>query len=296
MKILVTGCNGLLGQKLVALLSGMSDVSVVATARSPLAGSWPVAFALLDITDTKMVSDVVAQHRPDVIIHGAAMTQVDICEQDKDAAYKTNVVGTENIIEAARQCNAHLVYVSTDFVFDGQRGMLTEDEAPGPVNYYGETKLIAEQRVIESGLSWSIVRTVLVYGIIPGVLRSNILTWVKKSLEEGKRINVVNDQWRTPTLAEDLALGCYLAALKRAQGIYHISGKDYVSVYDIAVRTADYFNLDASQITPVPTSMLPQPAKRPAKTGFNIGKAERELGYAPHSLSEGIAIVAKQIE
>jgi dTDP-4-dehydrorhamnose reductase len=295
-KILLTGCNGLLGQKLVALLNGTSDVSVVATARSPLAGSWPVAFALMDITDAKMVADVVGQHSPDVIIHGAAMTQVDICEQNKEAAYKTNVVGTENIIAAARQCNAHLVHVSTDFVFDGQRGMLTEDDAPGPVNYYGETKLIAEQRVIESGLSWSIVRTVLVYGIIPGVLRSNILTWVKKSLEEGKRIQVVNDQWRTPTLADDLAYGCYLVASKRAQGIYHISGKDYVSVFDIAMRAADYFGLDASFITPVPTSMLPQPAKRPAKTGFNISKAINELGYAPHSLSEGIAIVAKQIE
>ncbi|MGC3944910.1 MAG: dTDP-4-dehydrorhamnose reductase [Chryseolinea sp.] len=295
MKILVTGCNGLLGQKLIALLSSIPGVALVATARKPLAGSWSVPFELMDITDPATVMRVVSTHAPDVIIHGAAMTQVDACELQKEECYRINVGGVENMIKAARQYNAHLVHVSTDFVFDGKHDMLAENEQPAPVNYYGECKWKAEQLVMASDIPWSIVRTVLVYGIIPGVQRSNIVTWVKQSLEEGKQIRVVSDQWRTPTLAEDLASGCYLVAAKRAGGVYHISGKDFVSIYDIAMRTASFFGLDASLITPVETAALPQPARRPLRTGFNISKAKKDLGYDPHSLSEGISILAKQI-
>ena len=270
MKILVTGCNGLLGQKLIALLTTLPEVTLIATARTPLAGSWSVPFELMDITDRSGVTRVVSAHRPDVIIHAAAMTQVDICEQQKEQCYRTNVGGVDNMIEAAGQIDAHLVHVSTDFIFDGQRDRLTEEDKPGPVNYYGECKWQAEQHVMASGISWAIVRTVLVYGIIPGVQRSNIVTWVKQNLEEGKPIRVVSDQWRTPTLAEDLAYGCYLVGAKRAPGIYHVSGKDFVSVYDIAMRTASFFGLDDTLITPVESSALPQPARRPLRTGFDI--------------------------
>jgi dTDP-4-dehydrorhamnose reductase len=293
-KILVTGCNGLLGQKLIALLTTLPEVKIVATARTPLAGAWNVPFDLIDIAKPDAVERV-ASHNPDVIIHAAAMTQVDVCEQNKEACYQTNVVGVEHMIEAARQCGAHLVHVSTDFVFDGEQEMLREEDTPNPVNYYGSCKWIAEQRVMASGVSYSIVRTVLVYGIIPGVLRSNIITWVKSSLEEGKRIQVVNDQWRTPTLAEDLAQGCYLAAAKRAQGIFHLSGKDYLSVYGIAMRAANFFHLDASLINPIASANLQQPARRPPRTGFNIDKARRELGFEPRSLDEGLVIVSAQM-
>jgi len=294
-KILVTGCNGLLGQKLIALLTTLPEVNLVATARTPLAGAWDVPFELMDVTDTAAVEQVIARHTPGVIIHAAAMTQVDVCEQNQEACYRANVLGVENIIQAARRCGAHLVHVSTDFIFDGQREMLREDDAPNPVNYYGACKWIAEQRVMASDVSSTIVRTVLVYGILPGIVRSNILTWVKESLENGKRIQVVNDQWRTPTLAEDLAYGCYLAASKGARGIYHLSGKDYLSIYDIAMRTADFFGLDTSLVIPIESTKLQQPAQRPPRTGFNIEKARRELGYEPHSLNEGIAMVATQL-
>ncbi|MEJ1238562.1 NAD(P)-dependent oxidoreductase [Chryseolinea sp. T2] len=295
MKILVTGCNGLLGQKMISLLASVPEVTVIATARTPLAGSWSVPFELMNITDASAVARVVTAHAPDVIVHAAAMTQVDICEQNKEECYRVNVSGVENMIEASRTCNAHLVHVSTDFIFDGKRDRLAEGDQPGPVNYYGQCKWQAEQLVVASNISWSIVRTVLVYGIIPGVQRSNIVTWVKQSLEQGKQIRVVNDQWRTPTLAEDLAYGCYLVAKKRANGIYHISGKDFVSIYEIAMQTAAFFGLDDSLITPVESAALPQPAKRPLRTGFDISKATSELGYHPHSLAEGISVLASQI-
>jgi dTDP-4-dehydrorhamnose reductase len=125
--------------------------------------------------------------------------------------------------------------------------------------------------------------------------RSNIVLWVKNSLEQGKTIQVVNDQWRTPTLAEDLAIGCYLAATKNARGIYNISGKDFLSPYDIAIQTADYFGLDKSLIKKTDSTQFKQPARRPLTTGFIIEKARIELGYEPHSFLEGIRILAEQM-
>jgi dTDP-4-dehydrorhamnose reductase len=199
------------------------------------------------------------------------------------------------MISACAVNNIHLVHVSTDFIFDGSDGPLAEDEAPNPVNYYGESKLAGEQLIQKSKIDWAILRTVLVYGITHDMSRSNIVVWVKNNLEAGKEIQVVNDQWRTPTLAEDLAMGCYLAAIKKAKGIYHISGKDFLTPYDIAIATADYFKLDKSLIKATDSSKFTQPAKRPPKTGFIIDKAKRDLGYEPHSFLEGIAILAGQI-
>ena len=296
MRILVTGANGLLGQKLVALLLQDKNIHLIATARNP-----PVTtltrgeFHALDTTNKEQVESVVNKTRPDVIINTAAMTQVDDCEKDHEACIANNVTAVDNLIGACKQINAHLIHLSTDFIFDGTQGPLDELAEPHPVNFYGESKLAAEKLVRFSDLNWSILRTVLVYGVVPDMSRSNIVLWVKKSLEDGKKISVVNDQWRTPTLAEDLAMGCYLAATKKAKGIYNISGKDFLSPYDIAVQTANFFKLDSSLINATDSNQFKQPARRPLKTGFIIDKAKKELGYEPHSFLEGLAIMAKQL-
>jgi dTDP-4-dehydrorhamnose reductase len=297
MKILVTGSNGLLGQKLTELLEKNKSVGLIATAAKPSA--LPISqgrFSLLDITDASAVDRVADEVRPDVIINTAAMTQVDHCEVQREACWKANVTAVENLVKAAKRNNIHLVHVSTDFIFDGTKELLDENAVPKPVNYYGESKLAGEKVVLESDISWSILRTVLVFGITKDMSRSNIVLWVKKNLEQGKVIQVVNDQWRTPTLAEDLAMGCYLAAKKRAKGIYNISGKDYLSVYDIAIRTAEFFKLDKSLIKETDSTKFTQPARRPPRTGFVIDKARKELGYEPRSFEEGLSVLASQIE
>lgn len=296
MRILVTGSNGLLGQKLTALLQEDSTVQLIATARS--ASVIPIEkgeFHLLDITNAVEVDAIIASTQPDVIINTAAMTNVDQCETEKEACWKNNVTSVENLISACEKYSIRLVHVSTDFIFDGSHGPLKEDEPASPVNYYGESKLAAEQIVLNSSIESCILRTVLVYGITNDMSRSNIVLWVKKSLEEGKTIQVVNDQFRTPTLAEDLAMGCYLAAIKYAKGIYHISGKDFLSPYEIALATAKYFNLDKTLIKPTDSNTFKQPAARPLITGFIIEKARKELGYEPRSFTEGIAILNSQL-
>ncbi|MCB0489132.1 MAG: SDR family oxidoreductase [Cyclobacteriaceae bacterium] len=297
MKILVTGANGLLGQKLVKLLDTDSDVDLVATARKPLSISLGRAsFSLLDITDKDDILKCLQKYQPDVVVNTAAMTQVDDCETDRDACWLSNVSAVEYLVDACAKINAHLIHISTDFIFDGSHGPLTEEEPAKPVNYYGESKLAGEEVVKRSSIDWTILRTVLVYGITTDLSRSNIVLWVKKSLEDGKNINVVNDQWRTPTLAEDLAMGCYLAAKKKATGIYHVSGDEMMTPYDIAIKTAEYFKLDKSLVHATDSTKFKQPAARPLTTGFDITKAKTQLGYKPHTFTEGLAILADQIQ
>lgn len=296
MKILVTGANGLLGQKLSALLIEDKDVFPILTAREKL--SFPATqgeFRAMDITDGEAVQRVIESEKPSVVINTAAMTLVDQCETQQDLCWKNNVTAVESLIQACTSAKSHLIHVSTDFIFDGSHGPLDETAVPNPVNFYGKSKAAAEKLILDSDVSWAILRTVLVFGITHDLSRSNIVLWVKENLEKEKSIKVVNDQWRTPTLAEDLAMGCYLAAKQKAKGIYNISGEDFMTPYDIAIATAEFFNLDKTLISPVDATTFTQPAKRPAKTGFIIEKAKRELGYQPRSFKEGLALLAKQI-
>lgn len=297
-KILITGSNGLLGQKLVELLLTQPHVQCIATARGAnrLPFTEGYAYYSMDITDREQVNDVIAQVKPDVIVHGAAMTNVDQCEFEKENCWAQNVKAVEYIVEACQQHNIFLCHVSTDFIFDGADGPYTEEGEANPLSFYGWSKYAAEKVVEHSKLRWAIARTVLVYGIAYDMSRSNIILWVKKSLEEKKNIKVVTDQWRTPTLAEDLAMGCFLIADQEAEGVFNISGKDLLTPYEMAIMTAEYFGLDKSLIAQADSSTFTQPAKRPARTGFVLDKSQTVLGYTPHSFTEGIAILAGQLK
>lgn len=297
-KILVTGSNGLLGQKLVYKLKDRADVELVATARGEnrLLDQAGYQFLSMDICNRQNVDEVIDQVEPDHIIHTAAMTQVDDCELDHEACDKANVDAVQYIVDAAERNNSHLVHISTDFIFNGEEGPYDEEGVADPLSYYGNAKWKGEQIVQNSKLRWAILRTVLVYGIVDNMSRSNIVLWAKGALEKGNPINVVDDQFRSPTLAEDLADGCILAVDKDAEGIYNISGKDQYSIIDLVRTVADYYGLDKSLINPVSSETLNQPAKRPPITGFILDKARRELGYDPHGFTEGIAIMEKQME
>jgi len=295
MKILYTGANGLLGQKISAATPQYSNHAFLATARGKnrTKNLGTASYASMDITDRQGIENVLSEFRPDVIIHGAAMTHVDECEQHKELAYNLNVVGTQNIVDAAKELGVHVVHISTDFIFDGQDGPYNEEGIPNPVSYYGETKLQAEH-IVQTVDSWSILRTVLVIGIAEDLSRSNIVLWAKGALEKAQPIRVVDDQFRTPTLAEDLAQGALLAATQRAQGIFNISGPDFMSIYELVESVAEHFGLSMATVTRVDSSTLNQPAVRPPRTGFNISKAVENLGYRPHSFKEALEIIAQQ--
>jgi len=298
MRILVTGANGLLGQKLVKLLVERNE-EVIATSHSESRIDYlgdAFDYVQMDITNKAEVLKVISDIKPEVIINTAAMTNVDQCETEQEQCLLLNVESVKFLVEAAEKNNAHLVHLSTDFIFDGEAGPYLEDDTPNPISFYGQSKWDAEQHIMQSECKWSILRTVLVYGITSGMSRSNIILWVKESIEQGKQLKIVDDQWRSPTLAEDLAMGCYLTAQKGAAGVFNISGKNFLSPYDMAMKTCDYFNLDKSFITRADSSTFKQTAKRPPKTGFNIDKAKEVLGYDPVSFEEGIAILNKQVQ
>ncbi len=295
--ILITGANGLLGQKLVELLVQQSTVDLIATAKGEnrLPNSAGYRYVSLDITNSGEVNTVFDTYQPDVVIHTAAMTNVDTCETDHIGCELLNVTAVAYLIEACQKHDTFLCHLSTDFIFDGTDGPYTEEAIPNPISVYGASKLRAEKLLETSSIRWAIARTVLVFGIVSDMSRTNIILWVKKSLEEGNQINVVTDQFRTPTLAEDLAMGCWLIAHKEAQGIFNISGSDFLTPYEMAIKTANFYGLPVELIKQADSSTFSQPAKRPPRTGFILDKARRELGYQPRTFDEGIALMAKQI-
>lgn len=290
MKILITGANGLLGQHLIKQL--LDKHIIIATSkgesRLPFSENHNYSYHELDVTDGPNVNLFIHRIHPDVIIHAAAMTQVDECELNKVECWNVNVTATRFLLDAAKEINCRFIYISTDFVFDGLHGPYTEDAQPNPVNYYGSSKWGAEKAVEESGLPWTIIRTVLVTGNPLNGTRYNIVTWVKEKLENGERVRMVDDQYRTPTFIDDLVQGVLLVLEKNATGIFHISGKDSLTPYAIAIETARLLQLDESLIHKAVSSDFPEAPMRPPSTNFNIGKAERELGYQPHSFMEGL--------
>jgi dTDP-4-dehydrorhamnose reductase len=300
MKILVTGSNGLLGQKIVYACLGKykNQVELVATARgnNRLIQQNGYFYQPMDISNHANVLEVIEMHKPEIVIHAAAMTNVDACESDKEGCLQNNVHAVQYIVDACNRFGAHLVHVSTDFIFDGLNGPYTEEAEPNPVSYYGWSKAEAEKIVKETSNSWAILRTILVYGVADHMSRSNVVLWAKSALEKGNPINVVDDQYRMPTLAEDLAEGCLLAATQKANGVFNISGPDYMNIFELVTRVADHFGLDKSIVQRTDSTDLNQPAKRPPRTGFDLTKSRAVLGYNPHSFEEGLDILEEQLK
>jgi len=297
MRILLTGSNGLLGQKIVKLLSGNDDVELLATSKGENRVTNQIGYKYqnLDITNTQEIKQVFDDFKPTTVINTAAMTNVDACESDKELCWDLNVNAVQYLIEASEKHNSHLIHLSTDFVFDGESGPYKETDQPNPLSYYGESKYEAEKLLQQSSIKWSIVRTIIVYGIAENMSRSNIVLWAKEALEKGNPLTIVEDQFRAPTLSEDLAMACWLIAEKEATGIYHISGKDIMSIIELVYRVADFYNYDKSIVSPIASTSLNQAAKRPPKTGFILDKSINDLGYTPCSFEEGLAILERQL-
>ncbi|MEE1945164.1 SDR family oxidoreductase [Pedobacter sp. KR3-3] len=296
--VLVTGSNGLLGQKITEQVVNQGGVKLIATAKGD--NRYPVdtgyVYATMDILNPKEVREVIALYKPDAIIHTAAMTNVDTCETEKELAYQLNVEAVQTLIEVCGEFDIQLVHLSTDFIFDGANGPYDEEAEPNPLSYYGQTKLEAEELLKKSNIRWAILRTIIVYGIVSDMSRSNIVLWAKGALEKGSPLNIVNDQWRMPTLAEDLAACCLLAVEHEAQGVFNVSGKDMMSISELVARVADFWGLDKSLINEISAATLNQAAKRPVRTGFILDKAMTQLQYQPHSFEEGLAIVDEQLK
>jgi dTDP-4-dehydrorhamnose reductase len=288
-KVLITGSNGLLGQKLVKLFLAEEGAEVHALSKGPnrLINKRGYAYYDIDLLDSEALLACLKTISPDIIIHTAAMTNVDACELHQEQCDKMNVGVVADIVAYCKKHPVHLIHLSTDFIFDGNKGSVyKEEDLPDPVNYYGLSKWKSEKLIAESGIHCAILRTILVYGLVEGNDRSNIVLWVKNSLEQKKHINVVTDQLRMPTLSDDLAEACLLAVRHEANGVFHVSSSVLMSIYEIALAVADAFDLDKKYIHPVSSDALILPAKRPLSTGFDLNKSIEQINLPSYSFTE----------
>ncbi|MFT4025093.1 MAG: SDR family oxidoreductase [Flavihumibacter sp.] len=296
-KILVTGANGLVGKSLVRLLL-QKGYAVIAVGKGPCRLNLEHAaltYYAADITHPFEMQLILEKEQPAVVVHGAAMTQADDCELKQNEAHVCNVEATARLLMDAEAFSGFFVFLSTDFVFDGEKGMYNETDSESPISWYGSTKLEAEALVQTAEMPWAIVRTCLVYGPATEQGRSNIYSWVKDSLQQQKPIKVVDDQWRTPTWVEDLAGGLLLVIRQRAAGTWHLSGPDYTTPYQMALSIARYYGFDERLISRVTAATFSQPAKRPLRTGFDISKARQALGYDPGSFDKNLPVIDSQL-
>lgn len=270
-KILVIGGNGLLGSKIVKLAQTKYDC--VSTHRT--CAIHPSSLKL-DITSQDEVFHVFKTVKPNIIMHVAAETNVDRCETDRNWAWKVNAEGTANVAEACGEMNLKLVYVSTDYVFDGERGLYMEQDTLNPINYYGLTKLKGEEFVRERCKDYLIARTSVLFGWHPW--KKNFATWAIEALRCGKRIEVVDDHFNSPTLADNLSEALLELVEKDFNGIYHTAGSERISRYEFVVKIAKIFDLDIGLVKPIKMKELKAwVAKRPRDSSLCIDKARREL-------------------
>jgi len=292
-RILITGANGLLGQKLVKLLLRRGIPFLATSSGKNRNPDCPLMnYAEMDITSAERVQLVFEQFNPTHVIHTAALTNVDYCELHPDECEKVNVTGTTNLLEASENRNAHFLFLSTDFVFNGKMGPYKEEDEVDPLSEYARSKVKAEQKLMSSSYAnWSIVRTIIVYGTGHNLSRSNLILWAIKALREDQELKIVDDQFRAPTWAEDLAWGCLEICRLGEKGIFHLAGPTTYSILEIVQRVARHFGFSEGHITPLSSKELSQPAKRPPMTGFDLSKANRLLNYRPKALEDTLDLL-----
>ncbi|NVO09024.1 MAG: SDR family oxidoreductase [Bacteroidales bacterium] len=294
MKILVTGANGLIGRKTIKALQIGNKNQIFATSQRKIQANPNIEFFTVNLIYSD-INKLVETLKPDVLIHCAALSSPDACEVDKYSCKKLNVEVTSRFATACRDYGTHLIFLSTDFIFDGKKADYTETDFPAPICYYGESKLEIENIIQDMKIGATIVRTSLVYGYEEHLSRSNIALRVIDHLKNGLSYRVPFDQIRTPTLAEDLALALITIAEKREGGVFNVSGGEKLSVYEFSKRIAVCFGFDESLLISTSTEELSEPAIRPLNTSLDITKAKILLNYQPTSLNDSLKILKNQL-
>ena len=278
-KLLVIGASGQVGSALMKHLSEKNNV--VGTYSS----SNKKGLVHLDITDEKEVSKLIQKINPSIIFHCSAAISIDFCEKNPDAARKINVDGTKNVVEAAKKIGAKVVYLSTEYVFDGRKGPYSETDNPNPINVYGKNKLEGE-KVVLSAQNSLVIRSTLIFSL--GYDTKSLLNVIVKSLKSGQEIKIVDDQITNPISADNLAEAISDLALKNKSGIYNVASKERMSRYEFAIKAAKALGLNSSLIKPVKSAYFRQNAKRPLSCGLKIDKFLRNSKVKLLSLEEAV--------
>ena len=288
MKIMILGANGFTGRRILKRLAPRHQV-MACSLHPDILPEEGYQFQTLNMVDADTTDSLLKDFQPEVIINASALSVVDYCEQHPEEAYALNVSVVKHLAEYSQASSCRLIHLSTDFVFDGTASEpYKETDSPNPVNYYGKTKRWSEEAIEQTCTNYAIARVEVVYGKpFPGQ-HGNIVHLVKSRLENGQGIRVVSDQFRSPTWVEDIARAIESLLSEKHQGIYHICGRETLSVADIAYRTAKYFGLDTSLIQTVTTEEMNEATPRPLFSPMSTEKAFREFGYQPSKLEDGL--------
>jgi dTDP-4-dehydrorhamnose reductase len=288
--ILISGSNGFLAQHLCNFLNkNLKNCTIYGIIRDINKNSYLTNNQCFNanLKDKLAIERIIHQLQPNIIIHAAAMSKPDDCFVNTTACLENNVMATSFLVDAAKKINAKLIYISSDFIY-GDDGPHSEKSIPAPLNFYGESKWMAEKIVSISGLKNSIIRPVFVYGPSFGNMKPTFLHWVKRNLENNLTIKVVNDQFRTPTFVYDICYAISTIIVNNVEGDFGIAGEEILTPYELAVKTANYLQLNASLIIPVEANTFKEVVVR-AKKGCLINtKAMQMLNFKPTNTTEGI--------
>jgi len=292
LRLLITGASGLLGLEIskIALRKGYDVYSAYHKHKKTYG-----KLVKLDIRNYKNIEKSFKEIKPDFTLHAAALTDVDRCEQEKKLAWDVNAQGTKNIVEQVKNFKRFLVYVSTDYVFSGEKGFYVETDEPNPVNYYGHTKLMGEQKVRSLQSEWCIVRPSVIYGALPVAGKHNFALWLMDRLQKRKSAKIVADQWVSPTLNTNLAEMILEIVERHLTGVYHLAGASRISRFRFAEKLADIFNLDRKLIKPSNMEKMNWLAKRPKDSSLNVSKALRTLINRPMKIEEALKKLKSEV-
>jgi dTDP-4-dehydrorhamnose reductase len=295
MKILITGAMGLLGHRIVkcCIEEGLEVCATDIVIPSLLGKEDGVTWLKMDITDPSSTISTLDDARPDAIINTAAMTNVDQCEVEKEVAWRINVEGARNVAQASAKTGAHLVHLSTSYVFDGEKGWYDEEDEPNPLGYYGVTKLRGEEAIKSTTSNWCIARTDVIFGW-GRQDRPNFAQWVVINLEKKQGVKAVTDQYNSPTLNTNLAEMVVDIAKHHVQGILNTAGSTRINRFEFAKKISKIFHLDKNYIEPVSSAEFTWKAKRPKDASVNVAKAKKILSHKPRSIEDALKIMKKE--
>lgn len=288
MKILITGASGLLGSAVSVYFKDYFDVVSAYTSHKIKIDGCKTIY--LDITDAKGTINIIKKIKPDVIIHAASLVGINICEKEKELAYKVNVEGTKNIVDAARTFKSKIIYISTDYVFDGKTGMYKENDEPNPINNYGKTKLEGEKFI---DLKANVVIRTSIYGWNVVKERKSFSTWAIGELKNHKKINVFADQFNSMILVNDLAEALKKVVDDKYAGILNIASSERISKYNFVLQLCDAFSLEKNLVTPIKLKDMDGSELRPKDTSFDTSKAAEELRLKLPGFESGIKEMKK---
>jgi dTDP-4-dehydrorhamnose reductase len=292
-KLLISGASGLLGSKITKFAEQAGHKLYSGYFMHQPKNGEPVK---IDLKNNESVLKTIQETDADIIIHCAALTDVDTCEVNRDLAKIINVDGTKSVIKGANNSGVFLVYISTDYVFDGIKGNYSEEDETKPVNFYGYSKLLGEKAVTKESKNYLIARTSVVYGDKPASGKINFALWLIENLKANKEIRILTDQFSSPTLNSNSAEMLLEACEKRLNGIYHIAGASRISRYDFAVRLAEKLNLDKNLIKKTQTKDMQWKAPRPRDSSLNTLKAQNTLKTKPMSLDEALIRLKEELD